>query len=151
MLVFMLGFSTLILVHSTASHTLQYRADSITPLTQRNSTSSSGNDSTSGLLLPNLPISSNDFSLPTINSTSNFSTTGLGYQPPACERELNVNMNPRSCIDAYNMMVGYLRTLPKEKLTVGQRGEGVWDLPSPTRFLSSQSFPAMGLLEPRCI
>lgn len=36
------------------------------------------------------------------------------------------------------MMNSYLKDLPRQQVTVGQRGEGIWDLPSPTRFLSSK-------------
>ena len=73
-------------------------------------------------------------------SAPNSSTTNLRYPIPHCVGDLNDgNLNPSSCMNAYDQMVSYLGALTKPIATVGTRGEGIWHLPNPTYFFSGTS------------
>ncbi len=132
MLALLLGLRIISIIPSVTSDILQRRADPGAASIKATSTSSSV-----GLLLPNLPISNSNTSFSALNSL-NLSTSQVGIPRPHCERELGVDLNPPSCVSAYYMMDSYLKDLPKQDVTVGERGQGIWDLPNPTRFLSSK-------------
>lgn len=130
------GLGIFSILPSVISHMLQNRADSLAFSAQELSTSPSV-----GLVLP-VPTSDHIIASSASNPAAqglNLSTSLIGIPRPRCNRGLGIDFNPESCVNAIQMMNSYLKDLPRQVVTVGGRGAGIWDLPSPTRFLDSES------------
>jgi len=130
------GLGVFSILPSVKSHMLHYRADSLASSAQEMSTSPS-----IGLLLP-LPTPDHNVSQSTSNPVAhglNLSMSLIGIPRPRCGRGLGIGLIPERCVNAIQMMDSYLKDLPREVLTVGERGTGIWDLSNPTRFLDSES------------
>lgn len=116
------------------AHVLQHRADRI----QLPSLSSDGLSRTqSSVLNANLSsLAQSTSTSPSLNYTANL----LGLPRPEC-REPTPNMRASSCTEVLRLMEEYINSISedKSKLSVGTRGRGFWDIPSPLKFVSRKS------------
>lgn len=62
----------------------------------------------------------------------------LKLDPPHCKRALGSMLNFETCIQAYSYMVTHLLALPRDKVTIGPRGDGIWDVGEVMTFLSGE-------------
>ncbi len=70
---------------------------------------------------------------------SNGNTTSLAFSQPHCSNEYAEGLTVASCTQAYSIFYAWLGSLRREKVVVGPRGEGIWDMPDPMRFTSCES------------
>lgn len=128
----LLSLFRLSLITAVTAHVLQHRADRI----QLPSLSSDGLSTTTlSVLNANLSLLPQSISTsPSLNYTANL----LGLPRPECQRDPNVNMRASSCIDALRLMEEYVNSISthRSKLSMGTRGTGFWDIPSPLKFVS---------------
>lgn len=123
MFAFSIGASLLPFVSSTV---LQHRSPT-------SSDAPDGNDTQ--LLFP--PFLAPDFpNMTTSVTTSN--APRLELEEPKCNRGLGADLNISSCSKAYNHMIRWLAALPRDKVSVGLRGEGVWDVGEIMSFVSGE-------------
>ena len=105
-----------------------YIVSSSPPLRKRNQASS----------IPNLfPLTASDSRIAP-NLIFNGSRSGLSLRPVKCYATLGQGLSYNSCINVYNDMMSFLGPILKWELSVGNRGQGVWDLPNPNLFISGR-------------
>lgn len=88
-------------------------------------------------IIPALSPSNSASPMPTDNPHSAWSgmPTNLSSKPdnPMCRREYGVNLNKKSCVNAWRSIPGNT-----EKRTYGRRNRGRFEVPLPQRFLSGE-------------
>lgn len=94
-------------------------------------TSSSTRHSLAQSIVSNLSLASPNV---TELGFSNVNTAGFAFLPPDCTDAHAEELTVAICVEAYIVFGTWLRAQSREKIVIGPRGEGLWDLPSPMRF-----------------
>lgn len=81
-----------------------------------------------------LPTQNLNISFPSYN----LSTTDLLGHQPLCLATLGQNIDWVSCLLAAGYLEEYFQTIFKESVSVGQKGQGSWDIGSPMYFVNSK-------------
>ena len=98
-----------------------------------------------------LSNATSDYSSGTFNSSetrSNASINSLQMSRPACSDPVGNQFDPTSCSRTQDSIASYLESLGTERLTVGKRGQGIWTVASPARFLDREYFLIRNLIQP---
>ena len=93
----------------------------------------------------NLPSRTSSTGLPVntlfAESTSPFNVLSKDSNPLnstqlACNADFGHGLNFESCAQAWFQLISYLNGLPRQNISIGQQGQGVWDIYDQMKFLS---------------